>query len=896
MKRYDFLSTLTAACCLLMLFACAKVESGSDSSPVEGHGRTVSEASYIKGIVNIKVSESLASQIEEGAEVKSLDDALSSIGAVSFERLFPHGGEFEPRMRKAGLHRWYKVSFDRSMSVTKAGGSLSDVEGVDIVEYRPRTVIVDSGPAVVVQSGVSPSDESSGAAVFDDPRLGEQWHYYNDGSARNTVAGMDINVVPVWMRYTTGSDDVVVAVVDGGIDGEHEDLAANLWTSTLGGREVHGRNFVNGSYDITPHDHGTHVAGTVAAVNNNGIGVSGVAGGNYAAGVPGVRLMSCQIFQTGADGKDESGPGETAIVWAANNGAVIAQNSWTYSFETEEDAMNATLDQFQSTLDAIDYFTKYAGTDADGNQVGPMKGGLVIFAAGNDSREVAYPAMYEGCLSVTSLAADRYPAYYTNYGDWADVAAPGGDAQKGPQVLSTLPGNSYGLMQGTSMACPHVSGIAALLVSYYGGPGFTSAQLREMIEKGVAPLSTSVPMGKGLVNTLGSFEVNITAAPSPVQTIFPDVNSNSIDVRFLIPEEQEGASRADRFRIYYSASPFGADGLSAADSAEVSVGGMAVAGDTVSCVISGLEFDTPYYIGVAAVSYAGNRSDLSQVVSVTTGINTPPQITPSPEVTVEFKDFEKTVLEFQVYEADRHAYEPSLTESPGASLVPAVDNIVKVQLSGPNAGRGSYSCVLTVTDEYGLSSSVDIHYTVKGNEAPEVIGTIENMIFNSTTADKVNITLSSIFSDPDVEELEYVVEKSDASVVRTVVEGGNLAVSPISYGETDVTVKAYDAGGLSCSLTFRAVVRDGSRQADFYPNPVTDLLNIRTGETVTSASVSVRSRSGALVLSQELGTISPFAPAQIDMTSLSGGMYDVTLTYTQSDGTVIDTSADVAKL
>ena len=121
-------------------------------------------------------------------------------------------------------------------------------------------------------------------------------------------------------------------------------------------------------------------------------------------------------------------------------------------------------------------------------------------------------------------------------------------------------------------------------------------------------------------------------------------------------------------------------------------------------------------------------------------------------------------------------------------------------------------------------------------------------------------------------------------------------MSPISYGETDVTVKAYDAGGLSCSLTFRAVVRDGSRQADFYPNPVTDLLNIRTGETVTSASVSVRSRSGALVLSQELGTISPFAPAQIDMTSLSGGMYDVTLTYTQSDGTVIDTSADVAKL
>ena len=176
--------------------------------------------------------------------------------------------------------------------------------------------------------------------------------------------------------------------------------------------------------------------------------------------------MSCQIFE----GK-ESGSGAEAIKWSADHGAVISQNSWGYP----------TLDATPASVkSAVDYFEKYAGVDENGKQVGPMKGGLVIFAAGNEGKNTS-SSDYEKILAVTSVGADYKRAYYTCYGNWADVIAPGGDAKKGNQVLSTIPGNKYGKMQGTSMACPHVSGVAALVLARFGGDGYTPAALRKQL-------------------------------------------------------------------------------------------------------------------------------------------------------------------------------------------------------------------------------------------------------------------------------------------------------------------------------------------------------------------------------------------------------------------------------
>ena len=177
-----------------------------------------------------------------------------------------------------------------------------------------------------------------------------------------------------------------------------------------------------------------------------------MAGGNSKKGVKGAKLMSCQIF----DG-EKQGSATEAIKWSADHGAVISQNSWGYTDVTTAPS---------SLKSAVDYFIKNAGCDKNGKQRSdsPMKGGIVIFAAGNDSKNTS-SSDYDGMVSVTSVGADYKRAYYTNYGSWCDVAAPGGDVKKGNQVLSTLPGNKYGKMQGTSMACPHVSGIAALILA-----------------------------------------------------------------------------------------------------------------------------------------------------------------------------------------------------------------------------------------------------------------------------------------------------------------------------------------------------------------------------------------------------------------------------------------------
>ncbi len=153
-------------------------------------------------------------------------------------------------------------------------------------------MVLREGAGAFVQSRTPQAANAQVSYRFNDPRLPEQWHYQNFGNISGTVAGADINLFPAW-EVTTGSPEVVVAIIDGGIDYTHEDLAANMCINEaeLNGLpgvdddgngfvdDIYGFNFCTNSGEIYPHSHGTHVAGTVGAVNNNGIGVAGVAGG-----------------------------------------------------------------------------------------------------------------------------------------------------------------------------------------------------------------------------------------------------------------------------------------------------------------------------------------------------------------------------------------------------------------------------------------------------------------------------------------------------------------------------------------------------------------------------------------------------------------------------------------
>ena len=408
----------------------------------------------------------------------AIDAIAAEIGATEIKPVFNLNINGDVK-RARGMHRWFTVVFPESVDLEFAAQSLAAEESVERVQFAtkiiaPTSKITEVDPSQFAQT-------RSEELPYNDPMLSKQWHYRNLGLSEtypNAKAGADVNLFPAW-EITAGRNDVIVAVVDEGVCYTHADLKDNMWVNEAEANgaegvdddnngyvdDVHGYNFAhNGRVTWTrsgDQGHGTHVAGTVAAVNNNGIGVSGVAGGT--GNGDGVRIMSCQILSGGKD----AGAGGTAkaVEYAADMGACILQNSW--GFEAGQIANDSQFANGTTgvELEAFHYFMETQNSPA-------LEGGIIIFAAGNDGKAVAgYPAAYNELIAVTAIAPDGLPTYYTCYDRGCNVAAPGGEyapttwAEPGC-VLSTLPNDKYGYSQGTSMACPHVSGIAALAISY----------------------------------------------------------------------------------------------------------------------------------------------------------------------------------------------------------------------------------------------------------------------------------------------------------------------------------------------------------------------------------------------------------------------------------------------
>ena len=439
--------------------------------------------------------------------ILSVDEILDLVEGYQIERVFPVDMRSEEKMRKEGLHLWYVVRFSEEYSVEKVAADLAKLGEVSRVEFNRTLKRATETKAVPLSAdALEQMAASARAAKYNDPHLPLQWHMVNNGDLGDTkfVAGADVNVEKAW-DLCTGNPSIIVAVLDEGVDFSHPDLKDNMWVNEKeiwrsaedndgNGYEgdVYGYNFAaqsgiistNGRYDT---GHGTHVAGVIAATNNNGIGISSIAGGTKEN--PGVKIMSCQIFSGSLAGTvlDEV----RAIKYAADNGAVILQCSWGYisgaanpydwqpQFSSDEQWKNSNMLEFK----ALDYFIHNAGSPD-----GVVDGGIIVFAGGNEYAPAAsYPAAYPDYVSVAATAPDFTPAVYTNYGPGTTISAPGGDQDyyyeygdglnKGAVgcVLSTLPYNvtgtagelaGYGYMEGTSMACPHVSGVVALGLSY----------------------------------------------------------------------------------------------------------------------------------------------------------------------------------------------------------------------------------------------------------------------------------------------------------------------------------------------------------------------------------------------------------------------------------------------
>ena len=519
---------------------------------------TMPEEAYLPGEVIVKFDASLSDLLDEAglskgpatrSGVSTVDELLAAIDGYQLERVFPEVKATSAQSREAGMHLWYVVHFSEDEDVNDVVAKLSALGEVSAA--APVLTIKKAYDGKVIPFDASKFGPATRAAGDKEGQAGLRWQWnlvndpaetakyrinpefegdhtgfpdypYGGSTASEKFApGYDIGMKTVWdEKKFYGDPSIVVAVLDEGLCLTHPDLRANLWVNEgeiYGSNEdndgngyagdMYGYDFIHGKGTISwdsygDTGHGTHCAGIIAAVNNNNEGINSIAGGTPDA--PGVKIMSCQVFS----GNEASNTVDLAraIKYAADNGAVVLQCSFGYTsgtanpyeygtgFRTEEEwAEGSPLEKV-----ALDYFIHNAGSEN-----GPIKGGIAVFASGNEyAPSAGFPGAYEDCVSVAAVAGDFTPSTFTNYGDMTKISAPGGDQdyyydylEDGENetrgavgcILSTVPthvsASGYGYMEGTSMACPHVSGVAALGLSYAARlhKHFTADEFKELL-------------------------------------------------------------------------------------------------------------------------------------------------------------------------------------------------------------------------------------------------------------------------------------------------------------------------------------------------------------------------------------------------------------------------------
>ena len=555
MKK-NFLYTALFA---LMLASCSEQEVIEQPSTPTGGTEVQRPADVTSGELLIKFDPAMTEILDQALTVAtrsggamtrsgipSTDEVLDILGTYHFERIFPVDTKNEERTRTSGLHLWYRVKFDENTDLKEAAGRLAklgEVAKVQANSHIQRAYRVDGYRSYVSESALRQKAATrtvTTGSTFSDPGLAYQWHYNNSGNnpfdnqnvlKNGSRPGCDVGCMEAWKKCT-GDPSIIVAVLDEGVMYTHPDLKGNMWINEkeelyadkdADGNgykdDKYGYNFVSNSgiiswMDAVDTGHGTHVAGTIAAMNNNGEGVCGIAGGDGSKN-SGVKIMSCQVFagEAGVTLDAEA----RAIKYAADNGAVILQCSWGYNSSLANLIEGYTPGPgseeeweklYPLEKDALDYFINNAGSPN-----GVIDGGLAIFASGNEyAGMAAFPAAYSKCISVSAVAADFTPASYSNYGKEVTISAPGGDTeyynpvgQDDPEgweegihsgsILSTWIQNgnaTYGFMDGTSMACPHVSGVAALGLSYAVKQRrhFKASEFVELLKSSTKPLDS----------------------------------------------------------------------------------------------------------------------------------------------------------------------------------------------------------------------------------------------------------------------------------------------------------------------------------------------------------------------------------------------------------------------
>jgi hypothetical protein len=404
------------------------------------------------------------------------------------------------KLAAARVAKEYKVV--RGLSLVKLPGNVAVKDALVMLNNTPGILYAE--PDYQLKALSVPQ------IVPNDPRFSELWGLNNTGQSGGTPDA-DIDAPEAW-DIATGTNEIIVAVIDTGVDYTHPDLASNMWVNTaeLNGiagvdddgngyiDDIYGYDFVNNDGNpMDDHYHGTHVSGTIGAVGNNGLGVAGVCWN--------VRIMALKFL-------DSSGSGYTddaieAVQYAILMGANLSSNSWGGGGYSQ-----ALKDAIDAAGNANQLFVAAAGNSSSNNDISP-----------------AYPASYTSENIIAVLATDRYDnmSSFSNYGPISvDIGAPGSD------ILSCQPGSNYQYLSGTSMATPHVSGAAALIWSFY--PSIPYQEVKNLLiqtaDKTPALAGRCVSQGRlNLYNAVNELGVPWLEFVPPNGSVFPgEVNDVSV--------------------------------------------------------------------------------------------------------------------------------------------------------------------------------------------------------------------------------------------------------------------------------------------------------------------------------------------------------------------------------
>lgn len=902
--------------CLILSLLIISCEDDSPVTSVEQSGESQSRNWTIcEGMMTVKLQDDvLKSLSRDGNDIeiptgnKELDAYLKSIGAYKMKRVFPNAGKNESKQIEAHLDAWYTVWYKEAEVKTKSSKTNN------LFEVKEPAYELIMGDLKVVADN-RPTLRNVNQEGFNDPFFPYQWNLFNNGTVNSSISGADINMLSAW-KEETGSPEVIVAVVDGGIDINHEDLVDNLWRNPGEIPEngidddnngfiddVYGFNFVNETPIIEPHNHGTHVAGIIAAKNNNGKGISSIAGGDGSEN-SGARLMSCQIYMKNPNynpNDPKSNPNistknnnllAAAIIYGANNGAVISQNSWAYI------DINFTPEVIKT---AINYFVKYASCSK-------IQGGLAVFAAANDAdSRKAYPAAEKNVVSVAAYAPDFAASYYTNYGDWIDISAPGGSYpfnskykyQNGlptSAILSTIAStdgvSKYGYMQGTSMACPHVSGVAALIVSKYGNSIFTAEELKRRLLSGVKSLNPNDYNVEVYKDKLGSGFLDASVALKAYDTTFvpkapiffyPGTKNsyNDITIAWKVssPAERE---YVQGYRIYYSEHPITLSNYKDPEIKSISIAANYTKSNEIfSHKIDKLDNFKTYYFAIQAFARNGKASPLSIYDgAISTLNNTPPSISSnfdlSKAITLAGKDHLEIL--FTIQDAENHKWLYNIT--PKDDLVTILENnVLHVKIFAEKLTVRRHVYKLEVTDEYGESSNVNFIIQVVPDEVPKLDERVKPVHVKVGTTQTISLT--DLVDDEDRAALKFLYSSVSNYNVKASIHNNMLTVTALKVGDTELAFNVTDKHQQSVDLKLPIFSYKKEGINSLYPTYVNNTLNLRIGNEVRgSFELRINNIVGKQAFQKwyNAGDLEPIKRVlSVDVSSLLPGKYEIRL-------------------